>query len=261
LFSQATDVHQNGSFRLILIANTADVDIGASCKKDIDRAQKTFGDIASLLGLDFTYTEVSGTSFDKTDVLAALNNLNTSASDIIVVCYTGHGFHYQNDQDAYPSFDLTTSPAQPLNSNTLSFSSVYNILSGKTARFKMLLADCCNSYVMVAKPFGPSNPNIMRSRVQWSKTNGEALFVHSSGIVAASATSVGEVAMCNADMGGYFLYNFVESLDKALSVFQGNVSWNNIFAETKAAVLNMTSNRNCAAPICTETAISYIQLN
>jgi hypothetical protein len=62
-------------------------------------------------------------------------------------------------------------------------------------------------------------------------------------------------------MGGYFLFNFLESLDKALSVFQGNISWSTVMSETRSAVLAMTMGRTCTLSICTETPLSYIKLN
>jgi len=261
LFSHTAEVPHTGSFKLVMIGNTEDVDIGSSCQKDIARVKKTFGDIAGFLGLRYDYTEVSGNSLNKTSILQAINAINSSFSDIIVICYTGHGFHYPNDRDAYPYFDLRSSAAQPPEANSISFSSIYNLLLAKTARFRMLLADCCNSYITVTKPYGPPGAGTRQSRVEWSKSNCENLFLQSSGIIAAAASSTGEAALGNDVMGGYFLFNFVESLDKALSVFQGNISWSTVMAETRSAVLAMTSGRTCNLSICTETPLSYIKLN
>jgi hypothetical protein len=261
LFGSTAGVTHAGSLKLLMIGNTEDVDIGASCKKDIARVKKTFGDIADFLGLHFDYTEVSGSTLNKNSIVSAINAMQSTTSDIVVICYSGHGFHYPNDNDAYPYFDLRTSAAQQPDANSVSFSGIYKMLAGKTARFKMLLADCCNSYITISKPYGPPGAGTRQSRVEWSKSNCENLFMQSNGIIAASASSIGEVALGNDMMGGYFLFNFVESLDKALSVFQGNISWSTVLAETRSAVLAMTTGRTCNTTICTQTPVSYVQLN
>ena len=250
-----------GALKLIIIANTNDVDIGATCQKDINRIKQKFSDIADFLNLQFTYREVSGSDFGKTMVMNTLNNFSSTMSDILVVVYTGHGFHYQNDEDnAYPQFDLTTTSSQDLNNNTVSFAQVYNIIRNKNARLKILLADCCNSYIRLSKNYGASNPVTMRSRVQWDKTNCESLFINTSGMVVAAAAKNGEVARCNNEMGGYFLFNFIESLDNALSVFEKGRSWREIINDTRREVLKLTENTNCSNQICTETTVSHVEV-
>ncbi len=260
LFEGGTPGSHTGSLRLMVIANTEDFDIGATCQKDVARVKRKFQEIASFLNLDFKYTEISGSLFGKSAVLNTLNSMNSTAEDIVIVCYTGHGFHYQNDEaNAYPQFDLTTGSTQSLSDNTVSLSEVYTILGKKEGHLKLLLADCCNSYIRQSRAIGASNANTMRSRVQWNKSNCESLFINQTGVVVASAASKGEVAYCNSDIGGYFLFNFIESLDKALSVFQSNTSWETIISETRDAVLRMTNRNDCNRDICTETLVSYIK--
>jgi hypothetical protein len=135
---------------------------------------------------------------------------------------------------------------------------ISNSLKTQKAHLKLLLADCCNTFLETGKLFGKSNPSTVRSRIQWSKSNCENLFMRQSGTIVASAASIGEIARCNEEYGGFFLFNFLKSLDKSLSVFSSSNSWQNIIAETKETVLEMSRQGECEAKICTQTAVSHI---
>ncbi|MBS1599404.1 MAG: caspase family protein [Bacteroidetes bacterium] len=262
LFNSPTtnNTAQNSStLKLYVIANTLDEDIGSTCQKDVARVKHKFNDIASFLGMKMEYTEITGTSFNKNIIVNTLNNLDSKSDDIIVVCYSGHGFRYSNDRDhPYPQFDLTTSSTQIITENTMNAADVYTLLNKQSAHLKLLFTDCCNSEIRQSRPFGHSNPFTAKSRVQWNKTNCEQLFINTNGTIIASAASAGEVAFCNSDIGGYFLYNLVESLDKALDVFSSNPSWQNIIDETRKRVLSMTSNSNCNYQVCTESTVYWL---
>jgi hypothetical protein len=251
-----------GTIKLIMIANTNDDNIGTTCQRDIDHVKGMFRDVSRMLNLGFECKEISGDNFGKGTVVSTLNSLSTSNNDILVFCYSGHGFHYKNDEaNAYPQFDLRRGKFDALDPNTLNLTEIYSMLKSQNAHLKIVLSDCCNSYLNVAKPFGNSRAATARSIVQWSKSNCQSLFLNQSGVVVATAASKGETAKCNSDIGGFFIYNFVKSLDKSLSVFEGNTSWSSIISETKSAVLQMTNGQNCNEALCSETAVSYVKIN
>ena len=251
-----------GTIKLIMIANTNDDNIGTTCQRDIDHVKGMFRDVSKLLNLGFEYREISGDNFGKGTVVSTLNAIRTGNNDILIFCYSGHGFHYKNDEaNAYPQFDLRSGKFDALDPNTLNLTEIYSMLKTQNAHLKIILSDCCNSYLNVAKPFGNSRAATARSIVQWSRSNCESLFLNQTGVVVAAAASKGETAKCNSDIGGFFIYNFVKSLDKSLSVFQGNTSWGSIVSETKSAVLDMTNVQNCNEALCTETAVSYVKIN
>jgi len=252
----------SGTIKLIMIANTNDDNIGSTCQRDIDHVKGMFRDVSRMLNLGFEYKEISGDNFGKATVVNTLNSMSTSNNDILIFCYSGHGFHYRNDEsNAYPQFDLRSGKFDALDANTLNLSDIYSMLKPQNAHLKIILSDCCNSYLNIAKPFGNSRAATARSIVQWSRSNCQSLFLNQSGVVVATAASKGETAKCNADIGGFFIYNFVKSLDKSLSVFEGNTSWSNIISETRSAVLEMTNGQNCNEAICSETAVSYVKIN
>jgi hypothetical protein len=247
------------SLKLIMVANTLDQRIGITCQLDVDRVKKTFKDIAIALNLNFVYTEVKGVEFTKTNLLNAVNNITSKNSDIIVFCYTGHGYHFENDmQNPYPQMDMRMSPKQDAASNTVNVTEVYGKFKTQAAHLKLILTDCCNTFLQEPKLFGKASATTVRSNIQWSKSNCENLFLRQSGVVVASAASIGEIARCNLEYGGYFLYNFLKSLDKSLSVFGSSQSWDNIISETRETVLNMSKMQECEAKVCTQTAVSYV---
>ena len=247
------------SLKLILVANTLDPAIGYTCELDLERVKKTFRDIATALNLNFVYTEVKGVQFSKINLLNAVNNITSKNSDIVVFCYTGHGFHFENDmQNPYPQMDMRLSPKQDAATNTVNVNEVYRKLKTQPAHLKLILTDCCNTFLQEPKLFGKSNPPMARSNIQWSKSNIENLFLRQTGVVVASAASIGEIARCNPEYGGFFLFNFLKSLDKSMSVFGTNQTWGNIISETRETVLDMSRSTSCEAKVCTQTAISYI---
>lgn len=247
------------SLKLIMVANTLDPTIGYTCELDVERVKKTFQDIAAALKLNFVYTEVKGTAFNKANLLNAVNNITSKNSDIIVFCYTGHGFHFENDmQNPYPQMDMRLSPKQDAATNTVNVTEVYTKLKMQSAHLKLVLTDCCNTFLQESKIFGKSNPPMARSNIQWSKSNIENLFLRQTGVVMASAASIGEIARCNPEYGGFFLFNFLKSLDKSMSVFGTDQTWGNIIAETRQTVLELSRSTDCEAKICTQTAISYV---
>jgi hypothetical protein len=254
-----TTAYKSGTIKLIIVANTLDQTIGNTCQQDMDRVEKTFKDIATMLKLNFNVVEVKGESFGKASLTNALNTLTSNVNDIVVFCYTGHGFHYESDtRNPYPQFDLRLSAKQAVDANTMNVTEVNNILKTQKAHLKLLLADCCNAFMNNPKTFGKSNPSTVRSTIQWSKSNCENLFLRQSGMVVASAASVGEIARCNEEYGGFFLFNFLKSLDKSLSVFGTGQSWTDIISETKETVLEMSRRTECDAKICTQTAVSQV---
>ncbi len=254
-----SDIASNAKLKLLIIANTLDEDIGATCIKDAVRVKRKFNDIASFLHLQFQYTEISGSNFSKQLIVQTLKNLSSNYNDIIVVCYTGHGFRYNDDPShPYPQLDLTTSSFQSIDQNTINAVDVYNILDKQQSHLKLLFTDCCNSEIRQSRPFGHSSPFTAKSRVQWNKSNCERLFLNTTGTIIVSAASAGEVAFCNSDIGGYFLYNLIESIDKAMDVFSSYPSWQEIIAETQTAVLDMTKNSRCNYKKCTETSVYWL---
>ncbi|WP_316786444.1 caspase family protein [Pedobacter frigiditerrae] len=257
--TSTTQTTTGASLKLIMVANTLDARIGVTCQLDIDRVKKTFRDIAVALNLNFVYTEVKGVAFNKTNLLNAVNNVTSKNSDIIVFCYTGHGYHFENDmQNPYPQMDMRTSPKQDAATNTVNVTEVYGKLKTQSAHLKLILTDCCNTILDEQKMFSKPFASTMRSNIQWSKSNCENLFLRQSGVVVASAASIGEIARCNLEYGGYFLFNFLKSLDKSLSVFGSSQSWDNIISETRETVLNMSRMQECEAKVCTQTAVSYV---
>jgi hypothetical protein len=254
-----TTKYSGGTIKLIIVANTLDQTIGSTCQQDLTRVKKTFTDIAAMLKLNFSATEIKGQDFGKLAVVNAMSKLSSNPSDIIVFCYTGHGFHYERDlNNPYPQFDFRRSAKQDVDANTMNLIEVTNALKIQKAHLKLVLADCCNTFLETGKLFGRSNPSTVRSTIQWSKSNCENLFMRQSGTVVVSAASIGEIARCNEEYGGFFLFNFLKSLDKSLSVFASGNSWQNIISETKETVLEMSRQGECQAKVCTQTAVSHI---
>lgn len=257
--SSSNTTKYTGSIKLIMVANTLDRVIGSTCVQDVERVKGMFSQIAGVLKLNFVVTEVSGYNFSKESLLKAVNGVSSNVNDIIVFCYTGHGFHFETDlNNPYPQMDLRMSAKQDVKSNTVNVTEINAFLKSQPAHLKLILTDCCNAFMNDTKQFGKSKPSTARSNIQLSQTNCENLFKRQTGTIIASAASVGEIARCNEQYGGYFIFNFMQSLEKSISVFGSGQSWQNILAETKENVLEMSRLTECEAKICTQTAIGSV---
>ena len=233
----------------ILVANTSDPRIGTSVQKDVVNLSSQIKDVAVFLKLTLDYVEVSGANFGKKGVEAALANLKPGPDDIVIFYYSGHGYSLeQNTSQQYPQFDLRQSRFDDITVATLNVADVYNTIKTKSARFNLVLADCCNSNLGLLKPEGKNFALTAKSLLTWDKNYCYNLFLKSKGSILATAAKKGEFAYGNTDVGGYFTSNFVTALEKYLSKFQNTTpNWEEIIAEAQSTTVTLSLSNVCTA--------------
>ena len=246
---------------LIIIGNTNDLKIGASCAVDVKNIKNEFCDIASLLNVTILYTEITGIDFSKANIVSTIKSLKPDKNDIVVFCYTGHGFSYAHDNySAYPQLDLTRRRTDDVDENTLNVNDIYNSIVSKGARLNIVISDCCNSDIGVCRPFGNNYALTSKSYVGWVKSYCDNLFLNTKANILASAAQKGEFAYCNNDIGGYFTWSFLNSLEKHLSKFNtSQPDWNTIFSDSYNATLNLSRQNSCAWNNCRQDIAYYIK--
>lgn len=242
--SQTTTTHSGPvTMHFIVAAATEDETIGESVETDMKLVQKDFSQIAKMLGIGYKETLISGRKFGKSAIINAINNLNPGDNDVVVFIYSGHGFRYDDDTDAYPRMYLTYGDDMSA-ANEMSTTELYNMIVKKNPRLTIFLTDCCNS------EYGATRAQVegvqFSTRGQGSNTDLNklrALFIDQEGTVRATAAKAGQYALCDAS-GGYLLtsvLNNIKLLSNALT--KDAPSWNTIVQNASKYVSKKTSHQ------------------
>ena len=216
---------------LIAVANTEAKDIGTSCMTDQARNIKTFTTLVVFLGIQIIITKVDGKNYSKDIVQNAIDSLNPSANDIVIFCYSGHGFTIpkKNKKQKFPNIDL-----RPLSGgNYLDFSinmeDIFNRIKKKGARFNLVMSDCCNDDPNATNIIANDIAQTRDGGLRWSMENCKNLFMNSTPkSILLGSTSIGERASGTVKEGGFFSLYFKVAMETYFSRLKTNVTWDDI---------------------------------
>ena len=252
-----------GRMHLIIVANTNDKSIGASCEKDKNEYKEYFGAVAKFLGIPISATEIAGSNYSRKAVEQALNGLRPASNDIVIFYYSGHGFRKGNDGRRFPYIDLRANPSQSFYEESMQMEDIYNIVKRKGARLNLILSDCCNEAV-TASPAVGSPLSRTRSIRKWSDQNMRSLFMSSTKTsIIATAADRDQRSSSNNSFGGFFSYYFRTTLDNSLGLFSRNVTWDKVLSSAKSSTIYKANHTYCSKPyvsanICDQTPVFYI---
>lgn len=229
------------TMHFVMVAATKDESIGESVQTDLQLAQPKFREYANNLGIEYKEHIISGNSFNKNNIMNTLNGINAAKNDIIVFLYSGHGFRFDDDTDAYPRMYLAYDEDVNAN-NYLGVTDVYNLLVKKNARLTIVLTDCCNSNYGATRQEVEGSGLHSRGHNNYDVKKLEKLFITSSGSVKATAAKAGQYALCDAQ-GGFLLTSFLNNINSAISAVSSEVpSWQTILDNASNYVKNKTAN-------------------
>lgn len=234
---------------LVLVANTNDLTIGKTCAVDKETTYKTFSEIAEFLGIGFNSAVISGDDFSKANVEKAINNLRPGANDIVVFYYSGHGFSNLQDNYTFPYLDLRDKRSQPYGGAfTLNMEAVYQKIKSKGARLNLVLSDCCNNDPSQTNNITSEAPSTRTSSLGWDKNKCLALFMNPGRTsLLMTAAQKGELSAGNVHDGGFFTFNFRESMEKSMALYDKSkdVSWNTVAAGAKTQTITRANRTLC----------------
>lgn len=214
-----------GKFRMMVIANTWVSDIGVACKRDLDNLRSEFSAIARVLGMEYDEQVIEAGNYDKPSAVKMIKGAEAGPDDVLMFVYTGHGFRWDDQTDYYPNIDLTSSSYDDIKKSYVAMSDIYDELTSKGARLTIVLSDCCNSQIGSDTPLANVNSLFSRTNSNFDLAKLQTLFLGSSGVVRATASSPGQVSWCGVN-GGFFLLSFIESLRTQISPLQSSApSW------------------------------------
>ncbi len=245
--AEARGLPMGSKLYLILVANTNDASIGTTCVIDKDLTYKLFQQIAEYLEMSFTPQVIFGKYFSKVNVDNAINSLRPSPNDVVVFYYTGHGYSNPNDGFTFPYMDLRTKDFQPLSpAYSINMQDVYNKIKEKGARLNLILSDCCNSDPNLTSTTITGVASLRSSSLGWSLQNCQTLFLSPKRTsILMTAASKGELSAGNNSNGGFFTFNFRESLEKRMGLFSQFASWKDLVASAKQQTITKANNTMC----------------
>ncbi|MEO7313494.1 MAG: caspase family protein [Chitinophagaceae bacterium] len=240
------------TLHFIMVANTLEKKIGASCKTDVENLQDELEHITGSLGISFKPYIVDDKDFSKPALIKALSQVQPGPDDIIFFSYSGHGSRWADQKDSFPYMDLNIKQPtktytsyeeaqQEVLANSLTMTDLTNLIIDKPARLNIVLGDMCNKSNTAP---GPRLVSTESYEMNWDRgvSDGlkvqdllklKALFMDTKGNVISVATRPDETAGGTTQMGGYFTKSFIESLETGTSFFNhANSSWQSIINET-----------------------------
>jgi hypothetical protein len=238
---------------LIIVADLNDPSMGASCRIDMNNMTNTFTNLAKdmkMIPNTPSITNLTGSNFNKSAVLRAVNGLKPGKNDIVIFYFTGHGFRDSGDtRSDLPRMVLSNNPnptMKQLLETSLAMQDIVDILQKKTSSFNLVMNDCCNVEFPVSRSIaqsGLTTPKSISSRVY--PKNFERLFIKPKGTMVFSSSSPKQYSVGNALVGGFFTWHFRVALGKYLSAANSNFTWNNVFLEAA-----QNANRQAKSGLC-----------
>ena len=217
------------TLHLINYCNTLDTIIGT--QNDHDSTINEASLIASLIGYNIKFYEGVGENCSNERLSEVLNSLKCGKDDIILFYYSGHGGRSPKDKSEYPQMCLKYSGYEQ--NKWYPVHTVIEKLQQKSARFTLVLTDCCNTPGSLVTP-----KSVLADKTEPVElTEHEVgrykkLFLESKGIVIATSSKKGQASGGSKEIGGLFTYVFWKiALPSAIS---GEIpaTWNDILSLT-----------------------------
>jgi hypothetical protein len=245
---------------LLIVANTNDPIIGASCKKDMERMTQMFQDFSVSIGISPPVVRnLSGAAISKANVEKEMAALKPDPRDIVVFYYSGHGFRKDKDNRRFPYIDLRANPQEDYNIATKNMEDIFEEIQKKPGRLKLVLSDCCNTLVTATNAIGSPIPNKKGFGLFLSEPNYRALFFDAKPrAILMTAAGAGQKATSNNEFGGFFSYYFKTAVETSCGQFRNNVSWNQVFEEVKRNTIYKAEHTYCDKPYIPENICDQV---
>ncbi len=210
------------NFHAIIIADTNDQTIGNSVIIDKRKINTLTRNIARNTGLTLKEQNIYGYNFNYNTVKRSLNNLLVRPDDVVMFYYSGHS---NNAGDKWPALNLK--------GRSLKLDNVIASLKAKKPRLLLIIADSCNN--LTSRGSSLNNFMNLRGLPVQKKANYETLFLKHKGTLIMGAAIPGEYAWGNAQHGGFFTYQLLESLNKELAS-SSSPGWNQVVKRAEVPI-------------------------
>jgi hypothetical protein len=212
------------NFHAIILADTNDKTIGNSVIIDQRKINNLIKNIARNTGLTLKQQHIYGYNFNYNTIKRSLNNLSVRPNDVVMFYYSGHSNNTRTGSK-WPSLNLK--------GKLLRLDNVIRSLKAKNPRLLLIIADSCNNF---ASRSSISN-NIMnlQGRQTPRRQNYQRLFLKKKGTIIMTAATPGEYAWGNAQAGGFFTHQLLDSLNQELAS-SSSPNWNQLVKRAEAPI-------------------------
>ena len=205
----------------IIFADTFDAMIGESVLQDYERMTIETTNIAAALGYQQKTYFYRDYDYNIDKLKEALKSMQCNANDIVIFYASSHGGRAADDNNRFPRIVLEN--------NLIAITEIDEIIAQKNPKFRIVIADCCNSIIQgfSAKELSGGSSKIS----QTVAINYKTLFAQKGNILIASSSPT-EPSAAMAD-GGVFTTCFLKELGNTVAGMSGTVTWNDIFEKAK----------------------------
>ena len=210
-------------FHLVVVGDTQDESIGLSCDRDIDRISSEANTICRSIGFTLNKVIIKDEKFEPIVLKTALKNLACDKNDIIYFHYSGHGKRNADTETRWPDLDFKSKGVVPL-------AEVNELIASKSARLKLIIADCCNQYSGTTER--PTFHPIPALEGSDAEGNRKKLFSEAVCFVVSSGSQPGQFSYGTYQDGGFFTNSFLEALQYTI-IATNKADWNSVFTDAQ----------------------------
>ncbi|MFN8348778.1 MAG: caspase family protein [Spirosomataceae bacterium] len=209
----------------VLVADTKDGMLGASCEKDLGDMSVRLADIAQKINFQYQEVICNNEQFGKAGLTKALSEVTCSPNDVIFFYYTGHGLNTLERSSSFPLLYLK-------DDNNTELEGVHRQLKAKNPRFCVTLGDCCNNLFTDTRSMKPVSPLFKGIGVTSDLNILLKLFVEPQGDILITSAKRGEKATAHPNNGSLYTYNWMEALSHATSN-NLNITWETLLNDSE----------------------------
>jgi hypothetical protein len=231
---------------LVLVVNTEDADIRASCIADSKRVKNYFTMVTDFLGLPLPVVkQVQGKNFTVNGVKAAIKSIHPKSDDIIVFHYSGHGFSFSEDAD-YPFPQLALWHGDAKNRTTLRESSInmeqiFTDIKAKGARLNLVMSDCCNTLMKARRSsiYDTAREQYPPGYYYMNRRAAISLFLQARTSLLISAAKKGQKAFGSKTYDGIFSTSMINSIRLGLKTTGYAPQWFEIIKKAEDETMKL----------------------
>ncbi|MDR3268475.1 MAG: caspase family protein [Tannerella sp.] len=245
------------TFHAIIFADSDDPKIGRSVFNDYYNMQAECATIAAANNMKLKEYHYVDAECSKTNAEKVLQDLNCGPQDIVFFYYSGHGGRAYDDKSKFPQLSLS-----PGDAGLMPLYRIDEMMASKHPKFRIIMADCCNSYVPGITPKDKDLGGAKSVLKDQTAEIYQNLFGRLHGSIVVSSSQAGETSSA-VDDGGAFTLCFLKELQKIVA---GNSrpDWNALLNNTKTETynwrshtpvydINVTDNPNTGQPVDIQT--------